>query len=97
MGPIPLACRRAERTDTVRLTDAHLGTRLLLRDLPPDPRAELQIRSLGLVPGVEVRVLRRAPFHGPLLIEVERRTVAVGWRVASGIEVVTAASAAEDA
>lgn len=80
----------------MRLTEARPGDRLSLRHLPPDPRTELQIRSLGLVPGAEILLLRRAPFRGPLLIEVGRRTVAVGWRIAFGIEVISAEAATED-
>jgi ferrous iron transport protein A len=71
----------------VRLTDAHTGAHLSVCSLPIDPRAENQVRSLGLLPGSELLLLRRAPFHGPLLLEVGHRTVALGWRVAAGIEV----------
>ena len=80
----------------MRLTEARVGDCLLLRSLPADPKTEIQVRSLGLVPGAELRLVRRAPFRGPLLLEVGRRSVAVGWLVASNIEVVSIPASAKD-
>jgi len=71
----------------VRLTDARPGDRLALRSMPADAETEGQVRSLGLLPGVVLRLVRRAPFHGPLLLEAEGRVVALGWKIASGLEV----------
>jgi ferrous iron transport protein A len=71
----------------VRLTDARTGAQLTLQALPVDPITEGQVRSLGLAPGGAVRLLRRAPFHGPLLLEVGGRVIALGWKIASGLEV----------
>lgn len=58
--------------------------------MPADARTEQQVRSLGLLPGSGLRLIRRAPFHGPLLLEVGGRTIALGWRIASGLEVIPA-------
>jgi ferrous iron transport protein A len=74
----------------VRLTDARTGAQLILRGLPANPAAEGQVRSLGLLPGGAVRLIRRAPFHGPLLLEVDGRIIALGWKIASGLEVAPA-------
>jgi Fe2+ transport system protein FeoA len=71
----------------VRLTDARPGDHLALRSMPADAGTEGQVRSLGLLPGGAVRLLRRAPFHGPLLLEVDGRIIALGWKIASGLEV----------
>jgi len=71
----------------VRLIDAKTGATLTLHGLPADPMAESQVRSLGLIPGSSVRLIRRAPFHGPLLLEVQGRVIALGWKIASGLEV----------
>lgn len=71
----------------VRLTEAQTGAQLTLRGLPANPTAEGQARSLGLLPGVALRLVRRAPFRGPLLLEVEGRVIALGWKIASGLEV----------
>lgn len=71
----------------MRLTDARPGDHLALRSMPADAGTEGQVRSLGLLPGVALRLVRRAPFHGPLLLEVEGRVIALGWKIASGLEV----------
>ncbi len=47
----------------------------------------LKLRSLGLMPGDLITVTKRAPFNGPLLVEVNGRTVALGRGVAGKIEV----------
>jgi len=72
---------------SVRLTDARTGDRLILLGLPANPAAEGQVRSLGLLPGGAIRLLRRAPFHGPLLLEAEGRIIALGWKISSCLEV----------
>lgn len=71
----------------MRLTDARPGDQLALTSLPGNAETEGQVRSLGLLPGVALRLVRRAPFRGPLLLEVEGRLIALGWKIASGLEV----------
>ncbi len=81
----------------MRLTDAQTGAQLTLQGLPVDPVAEGQVRSLGLLPGGAVHLLRRAPFHGPLLLEVDGRIIALGWKIASGLEVALIAASGSEA
>lgn len=75
----------------MRLTDAKPGALLILQGMPADPLTEHQVRALGLIPGARLGFIRRAPFRGPLLIDVGGRTIALGWRIASAIEVNPAA------
>jgi len=46
-----------------------------------------KLRQLGLMPGDRIAVIKRAPFNGPLLVEANGRTVALGRGVAGKIEV----------
>lgn len=46
-----------------------------------------KLRQLGLMPGDRITVTKRAPFNGPLLVEVNGRTIALGRGVAGRIEV----------
>ena len=46
-----------------------------------------KLRQLGLMPGDCITVIKRAPFNGPLLVEANGRTVALGRGVAGKIEV----------
>jgi len=75
----------------MRLTRAKTGALLVVRRLPEHPDAERQIRSVGLLPGSLTRIIRRAPFWGPLLLEAGGRTVVLGWQVARRVEVMPAA------
>ena len=46
-----------------------------------------KLRHLGLMPGDRITVIQRAPFNGPLLVEANGRSVALGRGVAGKIEV----------
>lgn len=50
-------------------------------------RVEFKLRQLGLSPGRNVRVLRYAPMGGPIMLDVEGRTVAIGRGIAARVEV----------
>ena len=46
-----------------------------------------KLRQLGLSPGREVKVLRYAPMGGPVMVDVEGRSVALGRGIAARIKV----------
>ena len=46
-----------------------------------------KLRQLGLCPGHQVKVLRYAPLGGPVMVDVEGRSVAIGRGIASRVEV----------
>ena len=48
---------------------------------------EHKLRQLGIVPGDHARVLRQAPLGGPVLVEVDGRSIALGRGVASKVVV----------
>ncbi len=48
---------------------------------------ERRLAQLGFLPGNKLRIIRSAPFHGPLLIEVEGREIVLGRGVAARIHV----------
>jgi ferrous iron transport protein A len=43
---------------------------------------ERRLAQLGFIPGNKVRIIRSAPFHGPLLLDVEGREIVLGRGVA---------------
>ena len=49
---------------------------------------DIKLRSLGILPGDSARVIRRAPFGGPILVEIHGREIALGRGIAEKIEVV---------
>jgi len=44
-----------------------------------------RLAEMGLTPGVEVKLLRKSPFGGPVEIEVRGVALALGCRVASKV------------
>jgi len=72
------------------------GKELFLINLKPDEDAELisilggqmvtkRLADLGLTPGTKIRVLRKAPFFGPIEIEVRGSALVLGRGIASKI------------
>jgi ferrous iron transport protein A len=43
------------------------------------------LRQYGLFPGDRIRVIRIAPFGGPILVEINHREVALGRKVAGKV------------
>jgi len=54
-------------------------------DLCGGPGMQARLSQLGFLPGSRVRIVRTAPFHGPLLVEVEGREIVLGHGVARHI------------
>jgi ferrous iron transport protein A len=48
---------------------------------------ERRLAQLGFLPGNKVRIIRSAPFHGPLLLDVEGREIVLGRGVAARVMV----------
>jgi len=46
-----------------------------------------KLRQLGLMPGDQIRITKKAPFQGPLLVESNGRLIALGRGVAAKVEV----------
>ena len=44
-----------------------------------------RLAQLGFLPGNQARIIRSAPFHGPLLLEVEGREIVLGRSVAAHV------------
>jgi Fe2+ transport system protein FeoA len=44
-----------------------------------------RLAEMGLTPGVEIKLLRKCPFRGPLQIEVRGSVLALGFGVASKV------------
>ncbi|HUV15835.1 MAG TPA: FeoA family protein [Pelolinea sp.] len=46
---------------------------------------ESRLTQLGFLPGNKIRIIRSAPFHGPLLIDVDGREIVLGRGIARHI------------
>lgn len=71
-APIPTREGDIERTDFESLAAMETGTRVAFRQVEDeDPERLRYLKSLGLVPMVEMVVTDRQPFGGPITVRVE--------------------------
>jgi len=90
-APIPTADGTIEQPSYASLADAQPGSRVFLREVEDeDPERLRYLKSLGLVPIVELFILDRQPYDGPITVRVggekgEERVV--GLALAASIKV----------
>ncbi|MCB9148375.1 MAG: metal-dependent transcriptional regulator [Caldilineaceae bacterium] len=88
--PIPTKDGRVEEIEGVLLHEAQVGERYkLVRVLLQDQDRLSYLGTLGLYPEVLVTVLERAPFEGPLLIDVDGNHHALAHDMAASLQVVS--------
>jgi DtxR family transcriptional regulator, Mn-dependent transcriptional regulator len=87
--PIPTKKGQIDQISGAPLSDASLNQRCrLVRVLMQDEERLRYLGTLGLYPNVAVRVLEKAPFDGPLLIDVEGEHHALAYEMAKQLLVV---------
>jgi DtxR family Mn-dependent transcriptional regulator len=87
-APIPSNAGRFVEWHYPTLGELQVGTRGVLRRVEDEnPEALRYLAQLELVPGAEVEVLERAPFGGPLRLQVGGREQFVGVELARSLEV----------
>jgi DtxR family transcriptional regulator, Mn-dependent transcriptional regulator len=65
------------------LTEAEVGNRLIIgRVVNQEPDLLRYLEKQGLIPGVELQVIDKAPFKGPVTIKIDERELVVGHEVA---------------
>lgn len=67
------------------LLDVKQGERVRIVRIDGGYGLAVKLRQLGLTPGEIARVLRQAPFGGPIQVEVGGRRIALGRGVASRV------------
>lgn len=90
--PIPSLTGEVVAAPTQSLMELAAGEWAMVRRVRDDDRALLRyLTTLGLVPGVRVRLIERAPFDGPVRVEIAAPggavEHAVGPQVASSVRV----------
>ena len=71
----------------MNLLDAPKNTLLMVIDFKGGQGISFKLRQLGVCPGHHVKVLRYAPLGGPVMVDVEGRSVALGRGIAARVEV----------
>lgn len=70
---------------TYTLIQVQLGTTVLIHGFIGGKDLASKLRQYGLFIGDQARVLRSAPFTGPVLLEVNGREIALGRGIAAKI------------
>jgi DtxR family Mn-dependent transcriptional regulator len=87
-APIPASGGRFVEAHYPTLWEMAVGTRGVLRRVQDeDPDALRYLAALDLMPGVELELLERAPFNGPLKVQVGGQERFLGAELASSLEV----------
>jgi ferrous iron transport protein A len=71
----------------MRLIDAEDNKLVRIVSFKAGKGISSKLRQLGLMPGDLISISKRAPFQGPLLVEGNGRSIAIGRGVAAKIEV----------
>ncbi len=69
------------------LIEAQSGASIRIESFQTGKGLAAKLRQLGLVPGDVARVVRHAPFQGPILLEINGREIALGRTIAAKIQV----------
>ena len=71
----------------MNLLDLPKGKLAKVIDYRGGRNVDCKLRQLGISPGRMVKVLRYAPLGGPLMLDVEGRSVALGRGIAARVQV----------
>lgn len=86
--PIPHADGTMPRVVDYLLTEAELGkTYIVSRANTHDEEKLVYLDTLGIKPGVHLKLVERAPFNGPLHLEVNGKPCFIGHELSSVIRV----------
>ena len=86
--PIPTKDGRMAPTHDRPLVEMPVGVAAVLRRVKTDDSDKLRyLAELGLMPGVKLNVLNRAPFNGPLRIKANGQEHVIGTELAQALRV----------
>jgi DtxR family transcriptional regulator, Mn-dependent transcriptional regulator len=81
--PIPSKDGIMPEIATEPLTDADVGDQLMLgRVTNQEPELLRYLETKGLIPGIELEVIEKAPFKGPVTVKVDGEKQVIGYEVA---------------
>jgi len=87
--PIPSKEGHVDKTPGFLLIDAPIGKPLrLIRVLSQDPDKLCYLGTLDLYPEATIVLRERAPFQGPLLVEIENQPHALAYEMAAHLQVI---------
>lgn len=86
-NPIPTSCGKLleeESQPLIEFSENDAGVVLKITD--ENSEVLRYLNSLGLVPGASVKILKKAPFNGPITVRIDSKSHALDHRIASIIQ-----------
>lgn len=71
----------------IKLKDMRTGQCGIVKDLGGERRESLRLMEMGLLPGTQIRFVRRAPLGGPLEVEMRGFHLSLRAKEAESISV----------
>ncbi len=71
----------------MKLLDTPKNTSVKVIDYEGGRAVGFKLRQLGMVPGRKIKVLRYAPLGGPVMVDIDGRSIALGRGIAARVEV----------
>ena len=86
--PIPTKQGQVARLNYQSLADVAPGQTITIKRVSDWDSEQLHyLQELGLVPGTQVTVIDKAPFNGPLTLQLDQKTIAIAQNIAQEIGV----------
>lgn len=85
-APIPSRSGAVDQPESGRLVDMQSGDTLVIVEVDDNnPELLRYLGDLNLYPGTQIKILERAPFEGPLTLEIDGRQRSLGYQAAKSI------------
>ena len=85
-APIPSRTGAVSHQETGHLADMRVGDRLTVVEVDDaDPELLRYLGEMGLYPGTEIYLRQRAPFNGPLTLDVNEAEYNLGYEAAKAV------------
>ena len=69
----------------VPLHSLESGSTGIVKGFSDNPRFQSRLMEMGILPGEEVRMIKKSPFHGPIEIKIRSYYLSLRWDDASEI------------
>ena len=69
----------------IPLNSLEPGSTGIIKEFSDNPRFQSRLMEMGILPGEEVRMIKKTPFHGPLEIKIRSFYLFLRWEDATEI------------
>ena len=67
------------------LNTLNAGNTAVIKEFVNNARLQSRLVEMGAIPGVKVRIVKKAPFHGPIEVKIRSYHLILRWQDAGNI------------